>query len=109
MWQRIGSTVVALIPAGWSRSQRFLEHVGLLRIDGEELHRIFDKPSLSTILCLHDTQRFGDYDALVPVAFFANELSERAAKCPNAVQVGPRILEEKAQPGITQSELRTAI
>src|SRR5262249_40269721 len=67
---RIEAKPAVLAPAGWSRSQRYVEHVGLLRIDGKELHRFSNRDSISAILCLHDSDWHGDYDATVPVLFY---------------------------------------
>lgn len=105
--QRQGNKTVVLAPAGWSRSQRYLEHVGLLRVNGREIHKISDRAGMSAILCLNDTHEYRNYDAFVPVVFFANDtsnLNRRAQLCADAVQVGPRVIEEKARPGITESE-----
>jgi hypothetical protein len=105
--QRQGKKIVVLAPAGWSRSQRYLEHVGLLRINGREIHKISNRAGMSAILCLNDTHEYPNYDAFVPVVFFANDasnLNRRALLCSDAVQVGPRVIEENARPGITESE-----
>lgn len=105
--QRQSRETIALAPAGWSRSQRFLEHVGLLRVGGRQIHPLSDRSGLSAILCLNDASGFSGYDAFVPVLFFANDpssLNRRALTCQDAVQAGPRILEERGRAGISASE-----
>jgi hypothetical protein len=98
---KIGAKPSVLAPAGWSRSQRYVEHVGLLRIDGKELHKFSTRDSISAVLCLHDSEWYGDYDAMVPVLFYQAQrggMNERAMKCRDAVQAGPRLLGEKTRP-----------
>lgn len=97
-------------PAGWATSQRRPEQIGLLRVNGRKLFDLTTKSTFSAIFCLNDVEQYGGYDAMVPVLFTSNDiasLNPRAAKCRDAVQVGPRIIEEGAKRGITEGELRT--
>lgn len=109
--KKFAAQTIALAPAGWSKSQRTIEHIGLLKIDGKTIHPFSELPVLSAIFCINDTARFPDYDAVVPVAYFAKSssaISEAARACPNSVQVGPRIIEEGGKAGINQAELQSA-
>jgi hypothetical protein len=63
---------------------------------------------MTAILCLIDKNRYQKYDAMVPVTFNSNDpehINPRAKLCKDAVQAGPRIIEESAKPGITKAEL----
>ncbi|WP_022720047.1 hypothetical protein [Rhodopseudomonas sp. B29] len=100
----------ALAPAGWATNQRNPAQIALLRINGRTIYKPTSLPSFSAVLCLNDIDYYKDYDAIVPVVFTSNDitnLNPRAAKCKDAVQLGPRIVEEGGKRGITESELRT--
>lgn len=99
-----------IAPAGWAAGQRRPDQIGLLRINGRQLYPLVNKPTFSAIFCLHDSEHYKGYDAVVPVLFTSNDitsLNARAGKCRDAVQVGPRIIEEGGKRGISESELKT--
>jgi hypothetical protein len=96
--------------AGWAISQRRPEQIGLLKISGRKIFDLTPKSTFSAIFCLHDAEYYKGYDSTVPVVFTSNDitnLNPRATKCRDALQVGPRIIEEGSKRGITESELRT--
>ncbi len=89
--------VIAVAPAGWSKSLRSIQQSGLLRIDGKEHAEFEDRESLSAILCLHSPiSRYADYDYQVPAFYRTDEQwqFDKANDCSDAVQVGPRIIED---------------
>ncbi|ABD87301.1 hypothetical protein [Rhodopseudomonas palustris] len=95
---------------GWAVSQRSPVQLGLLKIKGHTASNLVARSTFSAVLCLHDEAGYPGYDATVPVLFSSNDITKlnpRAAKCRDAVQVGPRIVEEGARRGITEAELRT--
>jgi hypothetical protein len=99
-----------LSPAGWATSQRRPEQIGLLKVNGRKIYDLTPKSTFSAVFCLQDAEYYKSYDAMVPVVFSSNDigsLNPRALKCNDAVQVGPRIIEEGAKRGITEGELRT--
>jgi len=101
---------LVLSPAGWALSARNPDQIGLLRVNGRKIYNLSTKGTFSAILCLNDTEFYRGYDAVVPVLFTVKDitnLNPRSEKCRDAVQVGPRIIEEGARQGITESELRT--
>ncbi|MFT4277777.1 MAG: hypothetical protein QM576_15610 [Rhodopseudomonas sp.] len=101
----------ALAPAGWASNQRNPTQIGLLRINGRDVFPLTRRPTFSAVLCINDTLYYKSYDATVPVVFTSNDISSlnlRARKCKDAVQVGPRIIEEGGKRGITEGELKTA-
>lgn len=96
--------------AGWATSQRRSEQIGLLKVNGRKIYDLTARSTFSAVFCLQDTEYYKGYDAMVPVVFSSNDigsLNPRALKCNDAVQVGPRIIEEGAKRGITEGELRT--
>lgn len=90
---------------------RKIEHSGLLEISGEQLSEFDDRPSLSAIICLHSPAPiYRNYEYQVP-AFYKSadfEHSSLAKKCKDAVQAGPRIIEDPnvsaEQSGISDAE-----
>lgn len=101
---------IALAPAGWATNQRNPRQIALLRINGHDVSPPTSRPSFSAVLCLNDTEYYKNYDATVPVIFTSNDISSlnpRSVKCKDAVQIGPRIIEEGGKRGITESELKT--
>jgi hypothetical protein len=101
--------IVAVAPAGWSTSLRTIEHAGLLKISGQQLSDFDDRKSLSAIVCLHNPS-FRNYQYQVPTFYKTtdeNQLS-LAEKCKDAVQAGPRIIEDPSvnanQSGISDAE-----
>jgi hypothetical protein len=86
--------VVAVAPAGFPTSSRLFTNLGLLKIDGVEKSKLFVKGP-SVILCL-DNPPSPNYQYQVPT-FFRTGIAEqrnRVTRCGNAVQVGPRILDD---------------
>ncbi len=103
------SEIIAVAPAGWSTSIRRIEHSGLLKISGEELSEFDDRPSLSAIICLHSPdQKYQNYEYQVPTFYKSSTQLSRAEKCKDAVQAGPRIIEDpkvsSEQSGISDAE-----
>ncbi len=89
--------IVAIAPAGWSASLRRVDQVGMLKIDGKQYAEFDDRDSLSAIVCLHSPlQQFREYEYQVPVFFKSDNPKQKdlATNCRDAVQVGPRILED---------------
>lgn len=104
-------SIVAVAPAGWSRSLRMVAHSGLLKISGKTFSDYDDRESLSAILCLQSPSfNFHDYDYQVPAFFRTSDPRQKMTgeRCNDAVQVGPRIIEDPAksddQRGIQQAE-----
>jgi hypothetical protein len=104
---RLQKPPIVLVPAGWSKSQRTVDHTGLLRIDGKQLHSFDSRPSMSALLCVREAAEAKGNKAAAPVVFASGSLKSnaRASKCPSMVQIGPRIIEEGGKPGIVPGEL----
>lgn len=91
------STIMAVAPAGWSTSLRRIEHSGFLKIGGVKLSEVEDRESLSAIFCLHSPfQAYHDLAYQAPVFFQTNDQRARGESCSDAVQIGPRIIEDPA-------------
>ncbi|MGA7384800.1 MAG: hypothetical protein WBW81_08985, partial [Methylocella sp.] len=77
---------------------------------GKQYSEFDDRESLSAIICLHSPlPQYRDFDYQVPVFFRTSDekQKETGESCRDAVQVGPRILEDPTvgeQRGITQAE-----
>lgn len=104
--------IVAVAPAGWSTSLRRIEHSGLLKISGEQLSEFDDRPSLSAIICLHSpAPEYRNFEYQVPTFYKSADFehSSLAEKCKDAVQAGPRIIEDPKvsaeQSGISDAEV----
>ena len=71
-----------------------------MRIDGKPYADFEDKESLSAILCLHSpVPRYNDYDYQVPIFYKTDQQwqVDKANECRDAVQVGPRIIEDPSK------------
>lgn len=89
--------IMAVAPAGWSTSLRRIEHSGFLKIGGVLLSEVEDRESLSGIFCLNSPfPAYRDLDYQTPVFFQTNDQRARGESCTDAVQIGPRIIEDPA-------------
>jgi hypothetical protein len=108
------SSVLAVAPAGWSTSLTKIEAAGFLKVSGKIKSDFDDRESLSAILCLHSPRaEFHNFEYQVPVFFRTLDETQisKAETCNDAVQVGPRIIEDSIvqkddQRGIRQEEMK---
>jgi hypothetical protein len=80
-----------------------------LRIDGRRLSQIVDHRALSAVLCLQDVDGNRGRQITAVTQHPIEELrrsSSEVAKCQNAVQAGPRIIEAGEKPGTSFTELQ---
>lgn len=88
--------IVALAPAGFPASERKPINLGLLKTDDITLSQLLnDGPS--AVLCLDSPKYMNKgYQFQLPVFYRPDESSQQEliSKCRDAVQVGPRILED---------------
>jgi len=90
--------LVAVAPAGFPTSSQDSSSLGLLKIDGKERSRVLEKGP-NALFCL-DNARSDKYEYQVP-AFYRTEIPGQRRflqNCDDAVQVGPRIIEDAASP-----------
>ncbi len=97
LMKEAGKPLVALVGAGFPTSIGSTLNVGLLRIDGIE-DTAFQVKGPSAVLCLHSPNpAYSSYGFQVPVFYRPGEDEGQlgiVANCRDAVQVGPRILED---------------
>jgi hypothetical protein len=100
--QPADTNMVAIAPAGFPASIGSIVNVGLLRTDGIEDVE-FQPKGPTAVLCLHSSNPiFAGYDYQVPAFYRPDEISghlNSANKCKDAIQAGPRILEDPKVPG----------
>jgi hypothetical protein len=88
--------ILAVIPAGFPASEKKPINLGLLRTDGITQSQLLDDGP-SAILCLDSPKYQGQgYQFQLPVFYRTDEerQQELIRRCRDAVQVGPRILED---------------
>jgi hypothetical protein len=95
------SPVVAVAPAGFPTSNREPTNLGLLKIGGVEKSKLLEKGP-SAILCL-DNAPLSNFAYQVPTFYRTSNVNQRTltGKCKDAVQIGPRIIED---PGSTKAK-----
>jgi hypothetical protein len=91
--------VVAAIPAGFPQEINSVANAGLLRVDNEEIEPFLGKIGPSAILCLWSPNNRG-LGFQVPTFYRSSDPEQvlTAESCEDAVQVGPRILEDSKSP-----------
>src|SRR5262249_40814150 len=89
-----GMPILAVAPGGFPTSSRDASNLGLLKVDGNERSKLLEKGP-SAILCL-DHPPAPNFQYQVPTFFRTNNPSRGPllSGCRDAVQVGPRILED---------------
>ncbi|OIQ76392.1 hypothetical protein GALL_419280 [mine drainage metagenome] len=88
--------IMAVVPAGFPASEKKPINLGLLRIDGTTQSQLLDDGP-SAILCLDSPRYHGQgYQFQLPVFYRTSEIRQQdlIRQCRDAVQVGPRILED---------------
>jgi hypothetical protein len=88
--------ILALVPAGFPASEKRPINLGLLRTDGITQSQLLDDGP-SAILCLDSPKYQGQgYQFQLPVFYRTDEDRQQdfIRRCKDAVQVGPRILED---------------
>jgi len=91
------SEIMAVAPAGWSKSLRSPQQSGLLNISGKTYADFDERKTLSAIVCLNSPfERSKGYDYQIPTFYTSTipQQKERAERCEDAVQVGPRVVED---------------